>query len=72
MEDEVRIRLEKHFDEIVNLLDGEDDNRLDAAIVAVKETGEQVSESFSKSDLLSATGKSLIIVCTFSGMRVAI
>jgi uncharacterized cupin superfamily protein len=44
MEDEVRIRLEKHFDEIVNLLDGENDNRLDAAIVAVKEVGEQVSE----------------------------
>lgn len=44
MEDEVRIRIDKHFDEILNLLHDENDDRLDAAIDAVKEAGEQVSE----------------------------
>lgn len=44
MEDETRIELDKHFDEIQNLLHGENDDRLDVAIDAVKECARQVSE----------------------------
>ncbi len=43
MDDETRIGIEKKFDEILNLLEGENDERLSAAYDAVKESGELVS-----------------------------
>ncbi len=44
MEDETRIEIDKHFDAILNLLLEEKDDRLETAIDAVRECGEQVSE----------------------------
>lgn len=48
MTDETRNEIEKHFDEILNLLDGENDDRLKPAFDAVKECGELVSEILDK------------------------
>ncbi len=43
MDDEKRIEMDKHFDAILNILEGDNDERLKAGFDAVKESGELVS-----------------------------
>jgi hypothetical protein len=43
MDDETRIEMDKHFDRILNILEGENNERLNAGFDAVKEAGELVS-----------------------------
>jgi hypothetical protein len=44
MDDEKRIEMDKHFDAILNILEGENEERLNAGFDAVKEAGEIVSK----------------------------
>ncbi len=43
MDDEKRIEMDKHFDAILNILQGDNDERLNVGFDAVKEAGELVS-----------------------------